>query len=1056
MQGDLFSNSIIKKKYDSIFAEAYKKLNPKQKEAVDQIEGPVMVNAGPGTGKTQILATRIGKILTEQDVQPHNILCLTFTDAASIAMRTRLVEIVGPVAHKIHIYTFHSFCNQVIQENLEYFGGYRKLEPISDLEQVDVLRNLIDNLDDDNILKRFKGDKYLESAKFRNLYDLMKKENLDEAGVNELIDDHLLRLKEGEQYIAKRKVSLKSGKVYEKGDFREDKFQVVIDKFKNTREAAAQFKFYKELFEEKERYDYADMILWVIKAFSENEMLLSDYQERYQYFLVDEYQDTNGAQNEILTFLISYWDKANVFVVGDDDQAIYKFQGANLGNIKDFKEKYQPYTVVLEENYRSNQPILDISKHLISLNSERIINDDPNLSKELIASGEYKKNKNIPEILGFDKISVEYAYIAQQLEELYKSNPAEFNEVAVIYRNHKQVTDLVNVLEKRNVPFNIKKKVNILELPVVKNLLNILNYVNEEYKRLGGGKGYIFEVLHYNYFKVDSIDIGKIALYCQRKNEEGHYSEWRTTISDEKVVSTLNLRDPEAILNTARQLDKWIKEVKEITLQNLFENIINDGGVLHYIMTQQNKSWLLQVVSTFFEFIKAETARDPELTLDGLLQIFPKMIENNIALPINKIISSEDGVNFITAHSAKGLEFKQVFIIGATSDIWDKSPSTYNQFPYPDNINADSKVNDEDERRLFYVAMTRAKTNLTISYSRFKEEGKALGPSKFVDEIVSLTDYKIKSPDVDENTVAEFYFNLLKREDKTIPLIEKDLIRNWIKGYRMSVTHLNKYLRCPISFYFESILRVPHARNAYAGFGSAMHDALHHYFEGINNTKDSNVNKLIFFFNESMLKHKSHFTTEEFKSYSTHGERTLRALHENRISEWSKTQKFAVEEELSHAEYEGVPIKGFLDKVEIHKDFVHVVDYKTGNPNSYKTKAKLKGPSEKNENGGDYWRQLVFYKILTNSDKKHEWNMVSGEIDFIEPDRKTGEFSNYKMVVTDEDIDKVGEQILETYKKIENLEFDKTCDDDECMWCNFVKDNYNLNPELKETEHEYA
>jgi len=653
-------------------------------------------------------------------------------------------------------------------------------------------------------------------------------------------------------------------------------------------------------------------------------------------------------------------------------------------------------------------------------------------------------------------VSVEYAFIAKELENLYKSKPEEFNDVAVIYRNHKQVNDLVNVLEKRNVPFNIKKKVNILEAPVIKNLLKVLNYVNEEYKRLGGGKGHIFEVLHYNYFKIDSIDIGKIALYCQKKNADGNYPEWRTSIADEEVLNTLNLKDPEAVLKCSRHLDKWIKEVKEITLQNLFENIINEGGVLHYIMTQSNKSWLLQVVSTFFEFIKAETARDPELTLDGLLQIFPKMTENNIALPINKIITSENGVNFITAHSAKGLEFKRVFIIGATANIWDKSPSSFNQFPYPDNINADSKVNDQDERRLFYVAMTRAKTELTISYSRFKEEGKALGASKFVDEIISLTDYTIDNPEVTEDTVAEFYFNLLKREDKTIPLVENDLIQNWLKGYRMSVTHLNKYLRCPISFYFESILRVPHARNAYAGFGSAMHDALHYFFEGINKDGDSNVNKLVFYFNESMLKHKSHFTSEEFKSYSTHGERTLKALHQNRIKDWSKAQKFAVEEELSHAEYDGVPIKGFLDKVEIYKDYVHVVDYKTGNPNNYRTKAKLRGPSEKNPDGGDYWRQIVFYKILANSDKRHEWNMVSGEIDFIEPDRKTGEFSHHKMVVAQEDIDIVGKQIVDTYQKIENLEFDKTCEDDECMWCNFVKDNYSLNPELKDNEHEYA
>ncbi|MBT8190204.1 MAG: ATP-dependent helicase, partial [Bacteroidia bacterium] len=862
MQGDLFGGFRLKEKYDRIFNEAYSTLNERQKQAVDRIEGPVMVNAGPGTGKTQILAVRIGKILQDQDVAPHNILCLTYTDSATISMRNRLVEIVGPVAHKIHIHTFHGFCNQVIQENLDIFGGYKQLESISDLESVDVYRSIVDSIPDDNILKRYKGDKYFETKRLKHLFDLMKKENLEPDDVIQRLDKYLEEEKEDDQWIAKRGGSTKAGFKYKKGDFRSDKFEDFCKGFDNLRAAVEFFPVLREEMDKIERYDYNDMILWVLDAFKKDEELLARYQERYLYFLVDEFQDTNGSQNDLLSLLISYWEQPNVFVVGDDDQAIYKFQGANLNNIIDFKTKYDPFIVVLNENYRSNQHILDDAKGIIEFNTERLVNKDDTLEKELIARGKNSANVNKPRVLVFDKVSSEYAYLAKTLSEIHKTNPEHLQETAVIYRKHSQVEDLVNVLEKKNVPINIRRRVDILDHPLIRNLCNILWYLSDEYKRFGQGQHRLFEILHYNYWDVDSVDIGKIAMACQKRDEEDNYIEWRTMISDAAGLEQLNLRMPDEVLKASSHLEKWIKEIPEITIQNLFENVINEGGVLRYIMNQNNRSWLLQVLSTFFDFIKKETAKNPEMKLRELLQMLDKMKENKIPLSINKIISSEKGVHFITAHSAKGLEFDMVFMIGCTKNIWDRSMGSFMQFKYPKNLNADSKTNDEDERRLFYVAMTRAKTILNISYSQFKEDGKELGQSKFVDELLGTSDKKVERPEIEESDLAEFYYDLLRKEERTIPLIEPDLIDNYLKSYQMSVTHLNKFLKCPLSFYFESILCIPHARNASAGFGSAVHEALRRYFDFYNKEKKADWEKMEFFFHESIKQFKSHFTEE--------------------------------------------------------------------------------------------------------------------------------------------------------------------------------------------------
>ena len=316
-------------RFTTVFQKAYTHLNTEQRQAVDHIEGTVMVIAGPGTGKTQILAVRIGKILLDTDTQAHNILCLTYTDAATIAMRERLVKIIGPDAHRVNIFSFHAFCNQVIQDNLGYFGDYRQLEPITELEQVDLYKRLIAALPNDHILKRLKSDSNYEAGRLSNLFSLMKKENYKVEDILSAIQTHLSNLKNDESMYYKR-----SGKGYTKGDFKQKAYDEVLRKMNELEAGANLFPVFQNEMSKINRYDYDDMITWVIRAFENDENLLADYQERYHYFLVDEFQDTNGSQKRILDLLISFWgDEPNVFVVGDDDQAIYKFQGANLDNL---------------------------------------------------------------------------------------------------------------------------------------------------------------------------------------------------------------------------------------------------------------------------------------------------------------------------------------------------------------------------------------------------------------------------------------------------------------------------------------------------------------------------------------------------------------------------------------------------------------------------------------------------------------------------------------------------------------------------------------------------
>jgi DNA helicase-2/ATP-dependent DNA helicase PcrA len=343
------------------FAEAYTQLNAQQRTAVDTIEGPVMVIAGPGTGKTQILAARIGKILLDTDALPENILCLTYTDAGAIAMRRRLQQFIGADAYKVNIYTFHAFCNDVIQDNLSLFEK-NTLDPISELENIQLFKKLIDQFDKDNPLKRYRGDVYFEINNLRNLFSTMKREGWTPEFIDEKIEEYLQSLLTRDEYVYKRKY-----KQFNAGDVKQEKLEEEQQRIEKLRAAVKEFEKYQQLMRQHNRYDFDDMINWVIKVFEENKNVLASYQERFQYILVDEFQDTSGTQNRLVQLLINFWDIPNVFVVGDDDQSIYRFQGANVENMLEFANQYSNdlKTVVLTNNYRSTQKILDYSKSLI-------------------------------------------------------------------------------------------------------------------------------------------------------------------------------------------------------------------------------------------------------------------------------------------------------------------------------------------------------------------------------------------------------------------------------------------------------------------------------------------------------------------------------------------------------------------------------------------------------------------------------------------------------------------------------------------------------------------
>ena len=1048
----------IATKYNEKFKQALAQLNPAQLAAVNQMDGPVLVIAGPGTGKTQILAARIGKILLETDARAGEILCLTYTDAGAVAMRKRLFDFIGPEAYRVNIYTFHAFCNEIIQENLDYFGKL-SLDALSDLDSAMFFRELVDAFPNDHLLKRFTGEIYYDVPRLRDLFSTMKKENWNEAMITQAVEEYLKDLHLRDGFFYKRPNAQRGIKA---GDPNQKEIDKAHEQMKKLLAAVGEYRNFDAKMKANSRYDYDDMILWVLKAFRENEELLRRYQERYQYILVDEFQDTSGSQNDLLKFILNYWDTPNVFVVGDDDQSIFKFQGANMKNILDFASDYSKTlkTVVLKNNYRSNQLILDISKALIENNRERLT-QQLQLDKNLEAAHpRFSELVVEPQIKEYENPNQELADVAVQIKRLL-DNGTEPGEIAVIYRNHSQAADLLQYFEQQHIAVNTKRKVDILTQPFGEKIINILKYLAMEMDSPYSGDELLFEIMHYDFFDIAPIEIAKASVAVAKENyatanNNLPKTSLRNYISQLRSPAQPGLfdqQDNRGMKFLISDIDYLLKFSVSNTLQQLFEQLVAKMGILKYIMQQPDKGWYMQVLTNFFDFIKDESRKKPDISLRELIATIRLMKEHGIRLDLNQVIFSENGINFLTAHGSKGLEFEHVFLIGCTKKIWDGKGRNFG-FSYPDTLTQasdDEIAQKEESRRLFYVAITRAKQRLSISYAARDNGGKDQEASQFVSEIIAGTYLQAQHPKVSEETMLEFLAaQYAEIEQPKVALLDTNYINQLLQNYTLSVTHLSNYLDCPLRFYFQCLIRVPSGKSPAATFGQAVHWALNKAFKKMKEYGDDfpPVEEFMKEFRWFMYRNRDSFTKEDFKLRLDYGEKILPAYYNQNITVWNKIA--VTERTIRNVEVEGVPIKGNLDKIEFTGKQVTVVDYKTGKLKN--AKDKLIRPTTEKPNGGDYWRQAVFYKILIDNDRAIDWQVVSTVFEFVEP--VNNEYYKEKIVITPEDTAEVTEQIKTVYQKIMAHDFNTGCGKKECDWCHFVKSNFKQVGDVMQEEEE--
>lgn len=1103
------------------FDTQYKKLNKAQKKAVDATEGPVMVVAGPGSGKTEILSLRVANILQKTQMRPGNILCLTFTDAAAINMRKRLIPLLGTDAYRVAVHTFHNFCVDIISRYPEFFYGGASFSAADALVQVQALEEIFNNLPYDSALKSIhpeQGFVYLSDAQKSIAH--LKKAGVSPEELSKIIDHNELSLvwlnplinevfglrvgKEtliaAEQLVAtlrKRKeatfpvgywkslkesvadsleIELRNSSSSEKPtasmsawkakylEKNTEGKQVLSEtvRIEKLRTLAGVYKNYKENLFSKGYYDFDDMIIDAIAVVENNESLRAMLQEQFQYILVDEFQDTNDAQMRLLRSIADApvnEGRPNLMVVGDDDQAIYKFQGAEISNILNFRKSYiDPVIVTMVENYRSTQDILNIAQHVIRKGGIRLETLIPEMEKTLVAS-----NKNLEKGSIVRKIlpsrEEEYDYVSREIKKLIAGGVSP-SEIAIISRKHEILEHIVPHLHKQGVPIRYERQQNVLNESHIHQIIQISRFVaSVARKDLSEADNLLPEILSYPFWNIPRIDIWNISLEAKNM-ETDRQSAWMEAM---KKSSSLRVKEVADFL-----LDLGVSSLS-LPLEHVVDRIVGahvriydeaeedqesgsaffepyqlekNKGVISspfkefYFSRQRfekNKGQYLTFLSSLRVFMQAlrEYKQGEILKVEDLVAYVDIHQKNGLLVTDNSpYISALSAVSLLSAHKAKGLEFETVFVLSCEDSVW-MSRGYGSKLPFPMNLPIAPAGDDFDDKlRLFFVAITRAKRHLYLTASKSGDKGDEALPLQFIStapqDFFNEPDDSVIEKDTPEITeILADSWHEYHKPPTTIK--ESVLLSHMVENYQMSVTHLNNFLDVtkggPQAFLELNLLRFPQAKTVSAGYGTAIHATIERAYthirrEGHIPSKEAFLDIFI-----TLLK-KERLSNRDLEEHTKRGIKNLTLFYDAKKDTFNITDKIEVNFKNQGVIVEGAHLAGKIDKmvsVSGNKYIVH--DFKTGS-----VARSWKGTTDYEKiKLNNYARQLAFYKLLVENSREFSdhYTVDMGVVEFVETDDH-GTLVDLPLVLEPEFVKRTEKLISAVYKKIVSLDFPDT------------------------------
>jgi DNA helicase-2/ATP-dependent DNA helicase PcrA len=920
------------------FSSELERLNPDQRRAVDTIEGPVMVVAGPGTGKTQTLGMRVANILKRTQVRPGNILCLTFSNSGATAMRERLRKLIGPDAYGVAVHTIHGFCNECILQHPTVFERWSALEQISDVERYRLVRSIIDELLP-NLELVNKKDPHRGIADILSRISLLKREGkTDEQELKRIAD-------ENESVLAS--ASREGTKAHENNLRKARKFRELVEVY---------LRYQKQL-EATGRYDYDDMILNVLAALREHDWLLASLQERYLYILVDEFQDTNGSQYALIDLLTqprTPEDHPNLFVVGDDDQAIYRFQGANLTNILSFHRRFpKAPVIVLKTSYRCPQPVLDAAAALIQHNTERLVGRIPDLDKTLVSA--VKKKSPSPALLLSPSDMTEPWLLADMIEERIGEGIAP-QEIAVLTQTNAELRPIYDVLTARGIPVQMTGRVDLLLHPLVQQAIAILKAVHKP-----GDSGLLGAAMACECFGCHPADLGRVFDARREAKGESTLVDVLLSIGEKaKKDDVLALADRKSLLHARDVLLDLHNKLGSRTVVETVEKALKQSGLLQ-VATVEGKAvdpLDYAALQEFFDRVKYRCYESPAFSFRQFmddLEMYGDPDYGDLRLTYDLPHLTDAGIQLMTAHRSKGLEFHTVFLTNFRDRHWNNRMG-HHGISIPEDLlfgwekEQKSFEKGQDERRVAFVAMTRAKHELVFTCPKQLTSGdrnKAVSPSAFFAEAGELPEQEkeLKKPDE--------AISLLLKPPRHIDKEFQAFLRHRLKDYALSVTALNHFLEDPQMFLERDLLQVPQSKQASLVYGNAVHDALKQWALATKEGRGLGDTEFVAAFHR-YLSEREVLTDAEHARLKALGDEALPRYYQQRLAGPPPCIGFVEYAVSTHLG--DVPIKGKIDRIDLeHPASANaiVLDFKTGRP---KTESQILE--------GDYFRQLVFYGLL--------------------------------------------------------------------------------------------
>ncbi|MFH0947983.1 MAG: ATP-dependent DNA helicase [Elusimicrobiota bacterium] len=997
-------------------------LNPEQKKAVVHNRDPLLIVAGAGTGKTTVIANRIAYLISKKKAKPEEILALTFTEKAAAEMQERVDMLVPYGFADVWISTFHSFGNRILEDESIFLGLTSDFKVMAQPQQIVFFREHLFEFPMEKLRPLGNPQKHIDALLF--LFSRLKDEDIS--------------YEEYANYVHRRESIVK----------KEPKNRELADEISIQKEISEIYRKYEELKMHYGLIDFSDQVWMVLKLFRVYPSILEKYRKKFKYILVDEFQDTNYSQFQLLKILLNRGK--NITVVGDDDQSIYKFRGAAISNILNFKKEYPTAKqIVLTKNYRSRQQILDFAYTMIKYNNPDRLEVKNKINKKLISDREHQpsnfarfaarracgenittserifsssEHQNAVRHHHFDTVSAESDFVAEKISELHQNvvgfqpeNAVDFTsecpsyslsykDFAILVRSNNDALPFIKSLNVQNIPWHFSGGSGLYEREEIKILISFLKVVSDLSDNVS-----LFHLASSEIYGMPMDDL-TILLNESSRKKISLYNVFNSVTADLRksdaentcptdLVRRVSEEGKKIIIRITNDIKKYMELSRELSTGQVIYKFINDTGWLKKLIGQDSRNvGMVSNIALFFEIVKNYS----EIGKVDKLQFFTSHLSALIEAGSNPATAEvdlwdTDAVNILTIHKAKGLEFPVVFMV---SLVQDKFPvrRRKERIEIPDSLIKDilpsGDFHIQEERRLFYVGMTRAKDKLYLTSASDYGGARERKISQFIYEALNLASTKIAAKKllpieaIRKNEVVKSSLTVFspqaRLDAKRANLLGKNPVQRQLT---LSHFQIDDYLTCPLKYKYIHILKIPVMANHSIIYGNAMHETIQFYYKRKIGNKPVNLSELLVKF-ESNWQSSGFLSREHEEMRLEEGRETIRKFFHR--EQKSKTVPKYIEKKFKFTlRHGGFPIgddfvTGRFDRVDLTNQGAVIIDFKTSD---IAEKDEADDRAKKSTQLAIY--SLAWEKITGKLPKKVELHFVNtGVVGSVVPDDK--------------------------------------------------------------------